>query len=257
MPIGALAVVAGLTVFLLRPAFDVPTTAGAQGPDPRVWAELLRWTDAELPVSTPVVLPSPLRADVVAAGGAEARFLPQGSRTPGALVLHVGASPPPGAAALARFGEAGGPTLTLVDPAPGEPTADELARRERLSAALLAHPDAVATGRAADVLGAADVDARLLGLLAVLVARAGVSIGDFPAAPADVADGPPARRVLLDRAGTEPLTPGSAAADRLLTFLAAQQPPFAPDTVDVTEAGVLVGFRYESAPDAVVTTRTP
>lgn len=257
MSVGALAVVAGLTVFVVRPSFDVPVTAGAQGADPRVWADLLRWTDAELPAGTPVVLPTPARADVVAAGGDEARFRPQGPRTPGALMLLVGAAPPPGATALARFEQAGGPTLTLVDPAPGQPTVDELARRERLSAALLANPDAAAPGRVADVLRAGHVDARLLGLLAVLVARVGVGIGDFPAAPADVADGPPARHVLLDRAGTEPLTPGSAATERLLTFLAAQQPPFAPDTVDVTEAGVLVSFRYESAPDAVVTARTP
>ena len=47
------------------------------------------------------------------------------------------------------------------------------------------------------------------------------------------------------------------ATDRLLAFLEAQLPPFAPDAVDVTDDGVLVGFRYESAPDAVVTANTP
>jgi len=158
---------------------------------------------------------------------------------------------------LARFEDPDGAPLTLVDPAPGVPTAEELERRERLSAAVLANPRTGATGRAADVLGTADIDARLLGLLALLVAQLGVGVADFPPAPAEPADGPPARHVLLDRLDTSPLEPGSAAADRLLSYLAAQRPPFAPDTVEVTDAGVLVGFRYESAPDAVVTERTP
>ena len=70
-------------------------------------------------------------------------------------------------------------------------------------------------------------------------------------------DGPLARHVLLDRVGSERVAPDEQATDRLLAFLAAQLPPFAPDAVTVTADGVLVGFRYESAPDAVVTADTP
>ena len=94
-------------------------------------------------------------------------------------------------------------------------------------------------------------------LLAALVTQLGAGVADFPAAPGEPADGPLARRVLVDRLGADPLGPGLPATDRLLTFLDAQLPPFAADTVEVTDDGVLVGFRYESAPDRLVEESTP
>ena len=262
--VAALAAVALVTVFLLRPGLGTETetatetgTATTDSPGARhTWAGLLSWTEAELPARTLVVVPGDLRGPIVAAGGDEDRFLPSGADAPGTLLLVEG-QPPQGAVPIARFEDATGTAFTVVDPEPGEPTSEELERRERLSAAILANPRTGATGRAADVLRTADVDARLLGLLAALVAQLGVGVADFPPDPGKPVDGPPARRVLLDRLGGEPLEPGAPATDRLLIFLAAQLPPFAPDTVEVTDGGVLVGFRYESAPDAVVTENTP
>jgi hypothetical protein len=251
-----LAVVALVTVLLLRTGTTKePVGTAPPGRDDATWVELVRWAEAELYPHTPVLVRDDLLADVTAAGGDENRFRPLDAEVPGALLL-VTTEPPPGSVVLARFGNPASTALTVVDPHPGKPTPAEFERRQRLSAAILANPYTGATGRAADVLQRADVDARLLGLLALLVAQLGVGVADFPPAPGEPADGPFARHVLLDRVGGEPAAPGEPVTDRLLAFLDAQLPPFSPDVVDVTENGVRVGFRYESAPDAVVTEKT-
>jgi hypothetical protein len=172
----------------------------------------------------------------------------------------VGAAPA-GGVVLARFDSPGSARPLLVaDPSPGVATAAELDRRRSLARALLANPTTTAGERAAAVLSAGAVDPRLLALLAALTAREGIGIADLPPAagePAPSADGVPARHALVDTLGGEPLTPGAAATDRLRTWLAAQQPPFAPDEVRTTGDGVLVGFRYVSDPDALVTRSAP
>jgi hypothetical protein len=66
----------------------------------------------------------------------------------------------------------------------------------------------------------------------------------------------PARRALVSSVGGVPLTPGSADTDDLLLWLGVQRPPYRPDSVTVTAHGVLVAFRYTSAPDALVTGAT-
>jgi hypothetical protein len=241
LAIAALAVVALVAVLLLRPGdAERPTEAVGPPAADTAAADLLRWTRAEL--------------DELSA--ADDRFRSSDSDEPGSLLLVTG-QPQPGSLVLARFADADGDALTVVDPAPGQPTADELDRRQRLSAAILANPNTGATGRAEEVLDAATVDARLLGLLAVLVAQLGVGVADFPPADGEPTDGPLARHVLFDRVGSERVAPGEQAADQLLAFIEAQLPPFVPDAVTVTDDGVLVDFRYESAPDAVVTANTP
>jgi hypothetical protein len=255
--IPALAVVALVTVFVLRPSTpEDPPGTGAPGRHDPAAADLVPWVDAELRPDTPVLVPDDLLDDVTAAGGAEERFRPLDADAPGVLLVEPG-EPPPGSVVLTRFEGADGTALTLVDPHPGQPTPHELERRQRLSAAVLANPHTGATGRAADVLRRAHVDARLLDLLAVLVTQLRVGIADFPPAPGEPADGPPARSVLLDRVDGEALAPGAPATERLLAFVDAQLPPFAPDAVEVTARGILVRFRYESAPDAVVTEKAP
>ena len=254
LAIAALAVVALVAVLLLRPGdAERPTEAVGPPAADTAAADLLRWTRAQLPDDTAVRVPDELFDELSAA---DDRFRPSDSDEPGSLLLVTG-QPPPGSLVLARFADADGDALTVVDPAPGQPTADELDRRQRLSAAILANPNTGATGRAEDVLHAATVDARLLGLLAVLVAQLGVGVADFPPADGEPMDGPLARHVLLDRVGSERVAPGEQAAEQLLAFIEVQLPPFAPDAVTVTEDGVLVDFRYESAPDAVVTANTP
>jgi hypothetical protein len=213
----------------------------------------VEWADTELDPGTRVTVPVDVRPALRTAGGSE-RFVD--GDTTGALVLVRGDAPA-GSAALARFEAADGTAFTLTDPAPGTPTPDELERRKQLCAAILANPNTGATGRAADVLRSAMVDARLVGLLAVLVTQLDIGVADFPPAPGEPAEGSLARHVLIDRAGTSPIARGEPAADDVLAFLSAQLPPFAPDAVEVTDQGILVAFHYVSAPDAVVTANAP
>jgi hypothetical protein len=217
--------------------------------------DLVQWVDSELPPQTPVLAPGE-ELSALTSGGSDERFRPLEGGSPGALLVVRGTEPP-GSAVLARFGGTESSALILVDPDPGRPSAEQLERRQRRAAAVLANPNTRATGRAADVLRSAAVDARLLGLLAALVAQLGTGVADFPPPPGEPADGPPARHVLIDRVGTATVGPGEVAADRLVAFLQAQLSPFAPDDVDVTDEGVLVGFRYESSPDALVEESTP
>ena len=243
-------------MLLLRPGSELPPGTDARDGDSATWGELARWADAELPAGTSLLVTDDLLGDATAAG-ADERLRPLDADVAGARLLVTSEEPPPGSAVLARFGSPDTTALVVVDPAPGQPSAEELDRRRRLSAAVVANPNTGATGRAAEVLQRADVDARLLGLLALLVAQLDVGVADFPPAAGQPPDGVLARSVLLDRVGSEPVATGEAATGRLVAFLDAQLPPFAPQRVEVTEDGVLIGFSYESAPDALVTEQTP
>ena len=214
--------------------------------------DVAAWLSRQTAEATPLTAAEDLRPALADAGLAD-RLVVDG--TDDALRV-VDGEPPAGALVLARFG-ADGTTLSVVDATPARPTAAELSRRQDIARAVLANPVAGATGRAADVLRTADVDARLLTLLAALVSRLDVHVADFPPAPGEPADGPPARWLLIDRMGGEPLTAGGPATEQLVAFLEAQRPPFAPDHVETTDEGVLVGFGYIPAPDAVVPAGTP
>ena len=169
---------------------------------------------------------------------------------PGDLVLTVTEGPAaPGSRVVARFGD-----LALVDPSPGTPTPEQLASRQALAQAVLANPTTRVAGDAAAVLRSADVDMRLLSLLAVLTAREGLAVAAFPRA--EGAEGP-ARDVLLTAVGSAPVGSGRPATEPLRTWLEAQLPPFAPDRVEVTGDGVLLSYDYASAPDALVAEVSP
>lgn len=252
--IAVLLVVGGAALLLVRP-WAAGSGNGSGSPDPGVATaapDVAAWLQRETSEDTPLTAAGELRTALEDAGLADRLAAEE---TDGALRV-VDDRPPADALVMARF-ESDGTALTVVDPAPVRPTAAELDRRRDLAAAVLANPVAGATGRAADVLRTADVDARLLGLLAGLVSRMDVHVADFPPVPGEPADGPPARWLLVDQARGEPLTPGAPAAEQLVAFLEAQRPPFAPDTVETTDEGVLVGFHYVPAPDAVVTAATP
>lgn len=214
--------------------------------------DVAAWLPRQIAEGTALTATEDLRPALEDAGLAD-RLVAEG--TADALRVVEG-RPPADALVLARF-EADGTTLSVVDPTPARPTAAELSRRQDLAAAVLANPVAGATGRAADVLRAADVDARLLTLLAGLVSRMDVHVADFPPAPGEPADGPPARWLLIDRMRGEPLTAGGPATEQVVAFLEAQRPPFAPEHVQTTDMGVLVGFGYISAHDAVVPAGAP
>ncbi len=239
------------TLLLVRPW----AASESDAPDPALAAiapDVAGWLADEIPADTPVAASDDVRAALDAAGAGDR----VGDPADDALQVVEG-EPDDGVLVLARFESDEGTALSVVDPDPGRPTAAELERRQSLGAAVLANPVAGVTGRAADALRAGDVDARLLSLLAGLVSRMDVHVADLPPAPGEPADGPPARRLLVDEAGGERLTPGAAATEDLITFLEAQRPPFAPDTVEPTDEGLLVGFDYVSAPDAMITDVNP
>jgi hypothetical protein len=248
--LAAVVAVAGV-LLLVRPWARSDAAIGTDPALADLAPDVVLWLDEELPADTPVTAADDVRTALDAAGAGDR----VGTVAEGALQVVAG-EPPEGALVVARFESADGGALSVVDPAPGRPTAEELDRRQRLAAAILENPVADVTGHAADALRSGDVDARLLVLLAGLVARMDVHVVDLPLAPGQPPIGSPARTVTVDEAAGEPLTPGSAATEELVAFLEAQRPPFAPDTVEQTDGGVLVGFDYVSAPDAVVTAGT-
>ena len=172
------------------------------------------------------------------------------------LEIVPGAAPS-GAAVLTRLPSGPGQAaVAVVDRRPGVPTAAEATRRRSLAAAILANPTTTTGPRAASVLRAASVDPRLLTVLAALTAQFGVGVRDLPPADGEP-DGMLARHAVLDRIGGQPLVAGSAATTRLLAWLSAQLGPFHPDSVAVVDGGVQIGYRYASAPDALVSRATP
>jgi hypothetical protein len=262
--VATLATVIGVAASGADPEADgpdaaAPTSASASAAGDGVAAEVRDWVAGELP--TDAVL-SVTDADLrTALTEYDRDRFPAPADAPDDALLITGEDAPEDARVLAVFDRPDAAPVAVVDPDPGRPTADETERRQRLAAAVLANPGTGAGGRADEVLRAGHVDARLLGLLAGLVAQLGVGVADLPPAPREPAhgpaEGPPVRRVLIDRLDGAPLEPGSAATDRLLTWVEAQRAPFAPDTVEQTDDGILLGFRYASAPDSVVSATTP
>ncbi|WNV74585.1 hypothetical protein [Geodermatophilus sp. DSM 44513] len=227
------------------PPAPVPVPADAPPPDGTAAAELLRWADRELPAGTRLRPTDGARDDLLAAGATGALLGEEGPTGPGDLVLTVtDGDPPPGGRVVTTVDG-----LTLVDPAPGTPTPEQLDVREALAQAVLANPTTRTTPEAAAVLRSADVDMRLLSLLAVLTARDGIGVAALSRAGGG---GGPARSALITWVGGAPVGAGQPATGQLQTWLDAQLPPFAPDHVEVTADGVRVSHRYASDPDALV-----
>ncbi|MBM7805595.1 hypothetical protein JOD57_001432 [Geodermatophilus bullaregiensis] len=240
------------------PASRVPSGTDAPAPPPApTGATVADWLPDALPGDTDLAASAAVRAELAEQGVPADRLRPAEDAVPGGTPLAVVGPAPAGSRVLARFDRPGdGSELLVVDPAPGEPTAEELDRRRALAEALLANPTTGATGATADALSRAAVDQRLLSLLAGLAARDGVGIASLPVLPGEEGSAAPARRALLSALGGAPVPEDPAATDRLVAWLDAQLPPFAPDEVQVTDEGVLVAFRYVSDPDAVVTAAT-
>ncbi|WP_158657553.1 hypothetical protein [Blastococcus saxobsidens] len=213
-------------------------------------AALLEWAERELPPGTRLRADEDSREDLLAAGAPDDLVATDEPTGPDDLVLTVtDGSTEPGSRVVARFDG-----LVLGDPSPGSPSVELLDRRRTLAGAIAANPTTRAPEPAAAVLRSADLDMRLLSLLAVLTARQGLGVAAFPRA--EGAEGP-ARSVLLDSVGGAPVGTGQAATEELGTWLEAQLPPFAPDRVEVTDDGVLLSYRYASDPDALVADASP
>lgn len=255
--VAASALLAGALITALVLLVRVPPAERAT-PDTRA---ALEWAETQLPVGAGLVAPRHLWAELIHVGGDENQVRLSGAGRDGGpsepAMNLVRGDAPAGGLVVARFERPGARALLVVDPAPGVPTPEELDRRRSLAAALLANPTTGTDGQGAERLRTGAVDQRLLSLLAALGAQFGVGVADFPAAPGEPQSGTLARRALVDRLGDDALLPAAPATERLVAWLDAQLPPFAPDSFEVTDDGVLIVFRYASAPDALVTRSTP
>lgn len=153
-------------------------------------------------------------------------------------------------AVIARFGEGAG-AVAVLDSGRVDPTAADAAFRRDLSAALLANPTTVAGEEAVSVLESADIDPRLLTLLAGMAAQDGVGIAALPAVSGEV--GTPVRRALIASIGGAPLAGDPEQLAQLTTWLAAQLPPYAPSSVVPVQGGLLIGYTYSSDPFGLIT----
>jgi hypothetical protein len=232
------------------PSTGAGSTAGGGGATD-AGAELARWAGAELPAGAHLVAGAG-EADALRRAGVPAGVVSaSGAAAAGSVLTVTDGAVPPGDRLVARFGSPS--AFAVVDPAPVQPTADELQRRRDLAAAVLANPTTQVAGPAATALRAAAVDPRLLGVLAALTASSGIGIAALPAGVDEPADVPLARSALIGEVGGRAVTAGSPDVPALVAFLRAQLAPYAPDAVTVTAGGVLVGYRYLPGPDAAVT----
>jgi hypothetical protein len=139
--------------------------------------------------------------------------------------------------------------VVQLEPVPPDAAAAE--RRRALARALLANPETVAPGPVAEALTAGDVDPRLLSLLAGIGARFGLVLDSLPAVPGEEGRTPVRRAVIAGIDGGA-LAADPGRTDRLEAWVAAQRPPYAPDTVRPVDRGLLVTYRYAPDPDGAV-----
>jgi len=256
---GGLAAVLVLPLPASRPG-AASTAAGAQGPGNRSEpaATLARWVADQLPPGAHLTAGRRLVAELRRAGFPAGEIIDGGPGPSGAgpTFLVTDGAPPSGARVIGRIDRGSQPPLLVVDPSPGTPTASQLQLRRAIASALLANPTTRAEGGTRAVLQTADVDPRLLSVLAALAARSGVGIAAFPPPPHSPATGLLARNALVDATGGQPVGAGAAGTPDLVRWLQAQLPPYAPDRIDVTDSGVLIGYRYASDPGAEVAEAT-
>ncbi len=199
---------------------------------------LLSWMHTALPRGTPLDAGGVLGAELQRAGAVLG---------PGGLEVTRGV--PPGTPVIASFGSSPDP-LVVTDPDRATPTAEQQELRRRLADALLAGTDTVAAGRPTAALRSADVDPRLLTLLAGLSAQFGVTITALPDEPGET--GTAIRRAGLERAAGVPFDRDPAELSRVTEWIWAQRPPYAPATVTLAGGQLVLGFHYASDPDGLV-----
>ncbi len=249
-----------LVAALVRSDATTPGAGPTASAEPGVPAALVAWLNTQMPEGAALATTPELRDDLLGAGADPALLpdpAPEATSNAAIPSLVLDETAREGSRLLARFEREGGAPLLLVDPAPISSTPDERRQRESLAAAVLTNPTTRTQGNTREVLTAADVDARLLSLIGALTAQEGVGLRAFPRLPGEEAGLAPARRVVVDAFGGHALPADGAATQRLVAWLDAQLPPFAPDTVEITGEGVLIAFDYVPGPDAVVSAVTP
>ena len=194
---------------------------------------LVAGLDARAAGRDPGPAPADVRAALDAAGGGE-RFRPRRARRPAPCSSSRGARRPVRRAVLARFGAADGMRSPSSTPTPAG------RRRSSWNAGSTWPRPSWPTRAPGPPAGPptscapANVDARLLGLLAGLVTQLGTCVGRLPARPRRTGrrpTGPSAAH--RPRRRRRPVSPSAAATEDLVEFLEAQRPPFAPDTVEL------------------------
>ena len=201
--------------------------------------DLVAWLRAQLPEGTAVAAAGLLAQDLRRDG------VPVAS---GGLEVVRGGSADDGDA-VARFGDTD-TGLVVLDPDRAGPDAQQRELRRQLSAALLTNPTTADAGQATGALLSGDVDPRLLTLLAGIAAQYGVGVADLPRVTGEL--GTPVRYVVIDSVGGTRLAEDEQLTATVRTWLDAQLPPYAPDTVEEVDDGLRVGFGYSSDPDALI-----
>jgi hypothetical protein len=220
---------------------------------------LSEWARTQLPDGTRLSVPAGLRAELVHAGADPARVGTAAASRVSAtsadetVLRVVSGEVPAGSAPVVRVDAADGlAPLTVVDPSPVAPTAEERERRRGLGQALAANPTTLAGDEVLTQLAGGELDPRLMSLLAGIGAASGIGLGSLPVVPGE--EGRTlVRQAVITSVGGVPLEGDPIQTDRVLTLLRAQRPPYTPDLVRRVDGGVLVGYRYLPDPDAVLT----
>jgi hypothetical protein len=167
----------------------------------------------------------------------------------------VGAFEPVGealsrSAPVASFGDdAGAIMVRRVVTAPDEVASDQRQRAERMSAgrALAANPKLELAPRAAMLISAGQVDARVVAVLAAMVGQHSLRIVDFPAVPGEDASAP--RRLMAVAAvDNQAVGASTPAVSTLNQWLRAQQPPYRPVAAGLSQldGGPVLLIRYDA-----------
>lgn len=230
-------------------------------------AGLVTWAGQQLPEGSRLVADPRTSAELVHAGadpvqvaggaGAPTHAPVPAAGSPAVVLRVVSGAPPEGSAPIGRFdADDSVAPLTVVDPDPVAPTAEELDRRRVLGQALAANPDTIADDRVAAVLASGDLDPRLLSLLVGIGSQSGIGIGSLPVVPGEQGR-TLVRQAVIESVGGTRLDGDQSLTDHVRALLRAQREPYTPDVVRTVPGGLLVGYRYVPDPDAVLTRAAP
>lgn len=251
-PLAALALLVVAVVVVVAVATRGDDHDSSAAPPSTAARDLAGWASAELPPGATLSADPTLAAALEQAGVEAGILTPATTSADGPALLVVDAADVGDRTVVARFPDATGGELTVVDPAAVPPDAAQLDRRRQLGAALLANPLTRAPAAAAQRLRAGQVDPRLLTLLAGMAARFGTQLAALPLADGEPPEGS-ARAAVVSAVDGRPVAEGTQELADLRSYLAVQLATFSPDEVQLVDGGLLVRFRYITDPDGAVT----
>ena len=232
--------------FALAALLAVPVSVAAGWPTP-AGGSLTGWVTSQTGPTTVVVADVLDRAELRTAGFPAARLrtptdpavsgeLQLIAQRPGSAVVPC----PPGAVlASTPSGSGGAPAVVCGAITPA--TAVEAKVRARLGSALTTNTALKLEPAAADQLRDGHIDPRLMLTLAALTSAHRVGVAAFPAVPLDA---PGALRRVVVLSAFDGTAPASSAL--LKTWLAGQQPPFAPGSVTADGPDLVLSYPVPS-----------